>query len=119
MSSYTPAPTPARLAAGQTLTRALAAGDELFCAAGTLHLCSSALAGIDHVAGVQLQLRAGQSWRAPSAVWIQLTALDASAAWHCRSAPAMQEPAAAAAPSRARWRTRAAAWLRSWRMLGA
>ena len=42
-----PAPALAPLARGQTLTRAFAAGDELFCASGTLQLNTSALAGIE------------------------------------------------------------------------
>lgn len=117
MSPSTPAPSTTRLAPGQTLTRALAAGDELFCAAGTLLLCSSPLAGIDAVAALQLQLCAGQSWRAPAALWVQVTALNASADWRCRPAPATE--AAAAVPATAGWRSRAGAWLRSWRTLGA
>ena len=43
----TTAPALATLARGQTLTRAFAAGDELFCASGTLQLNTSVLAGID------------------------------------------------------------------------
>ena len=117
MSYSTPAPFAARLAAGQTMTHALAAGDELFCAAGTLHLCSSALAGIDTVAGLQLQLRAGQGWRAPCALRVQITALNAGAEWHCRPAPAITAMATPDAVGAA-WRTRAGAWFRSWRALG-
>lgn len=114
MTPCTPAPFAARLAAGQTLTRAFAAGDELFCAAGTLHLRSSALAGIDAAPGLALALRAGQSWRAPTALWLQLTAVSASAQLRCTpcDVPAPLVPTAD-------WRARARAVFRSWRTLGA
>lgn len=114
MTSCTPAPFSSSLAAGQTLTRAFAAGDELFCAAGTLQLRSSALAGIDAVPGLKLTLRAGQSWRAPMTLWLQLTAVDAATRLRCTPAAAPEQAAPAAD-----WRARASALFRSWRTLGA
>lgn len=117
MTSCPPPLFAARLAAGQTMARALAAGDELFCASGTLQLCSSALAGIDAVAALQWQLRAGQSWRAPAALRLQVTALHSSAEWHCRPAPVAEAEASASAAA-AGWRARAGALFRSWRTLG-
>lgn len=101
-----PAPALAPLACGQTLTRAFAAGDELFCAQGTLQLNTSALAGIEAMPGLQLRLRAGQNWRAPAALWLQVTALDGQARLRCSPAPL---PMTAPAPPD--WRARVAALL--------
>lgn len=99
-----PTPTQARLASGQTLTRALAAGDEMFCASGTLHLSTSMLAGDYALPGQSLRLQAGQSWRAPGVLFIQITAIDAPA--QIRWSPAVIP---AAPPRRADWGTRIAA----------
>ena len=108
MQPSTPAPALALLARGQTLTRALAAGDELFCASGTLELNTSVLAGIEAMAGLQLRLHAGQSWRAPAALWLQVTALDGQAQLRCLAAPT---PAPLAPPVTRPWRARIAAML--------
>ena len=117
MPHSTPAPAPdlAPLARGQTLTRAFAAGDELFCADGTLQLNTSALAGIEALPGLQLRLQAGQSWRAPAALRLQITALEGQARLRCSPAAGV---AAAPAPA-SDWRARAAAWLGSRRTLRA
>lgn len=101
-----------RLAPGQALSRAFAAGDELFCAAGTLQLQTSAMAGIDALPGLQLRLHAGQSWRAPAALMLRITALDAPA--HVRCTPSAAPLQAVPATD---WRARARALLRSWRRL--
>lgn len=108
------APALAQLACGQTLSHTFAAGDELFCAAGTLQLNTSALAGIEAATGLQLRLHAGQSWRAPAALRLQITALEGTARWRC--SPAARPPLTAAPTD---WRTRAVALLGSWRRLGA
>ena len=112
----TTAPALATLARGQTLTRAFAAGDELFCASGTLQLNTSVLAGIEATPGLQLRLHAGQSWRAPAALWLQVTALDSRAQLRCLAAPAA-EPLAP--PASGSWRARAAAFLSLGRTLRA
>jgi hypothetical protein len=113
MPHPSPAPALAPLARGQTLTRAFAAGDELFCASGTLQLEMSALAGIDAMPGLQLRLQAGQSWRAPAPLRLQITALDGQARLRCSPAAAVV-PAPAPASD---WRARAAGWLGSRRAL--
>ena len=113
MQHPAPAPALAPLARGQTLTRTFAAGDELFCASGTLQLNMSALAGIEALPGLQLRLQAGQSWRAPALLQLQITALDGQARLRCSPAASMV-PAAAPASD---WRARAAAWLGSRRAL--
>lgn len=115
MQHPAPAPALAPLARGQTLTRAFAAGDELFCASGTLQLNTSALPGIEALPGLQLRLQAGQSWRVPAALSLQITALESQARWRCSPA-ADVVPAPAPASD---WRARAAAWLGSWRALRA
>ncbi|WP_159916328.1 hypothetical protein [Pantoea sp. 18069] len=112
MQPTAPAPTLAPLARGQTLTRAFAAGDELFCATGTLQLNSSALAGIDALPGLQWRLQAGQSWRAPAALRLQITALAGPAHLRCSPVAAPARP-----PAASDWRARAGALLRSWRTL--
>lgn len=105
------------LASGQTLTRAFAAGDELFCAAGTLQLRTSALAGIEALPGLGLRLQAGQSWRAPAALWLQITAVQASARLRCSpAAPAPEMGASAAIPD---WRQRTGAFFSRWPALRA
>ncbi|MEG2631335.1 MAG: hypothetical protein RSB42_10725, partial [Comamonas sp.] len=62
-----------------------------------------------------LRLQAGQSWRAPAALRLQITALESQARWRCSPA-ADVVPAPAPASD---WRARAAAWLGSWRALRA
>lgn len=111
MQPSTPAPALALLARGQTLTRAFAAGDELFCASGTLELNTSVLAGIEAMAGLQLRLHAGQSWRAPAALWLQVTALDGQAQLRCLAAPTPAPLAPLAPPPTRHWRARIAAML--------
>lgn len=106
MQTTAPAPALAPLARGQTLTRAFAAGDELFCASGTLQLDTSVLAGIEAIPGLQLRLHAGQSWRAPTALWLQVTALEGQAQLRCLAAPRPLAP-----PASGNWRARAAAFL--------
>ena len=103
-----------RLAAGQTLVRALAAGDELFCAAGALQLQTSALPGIDALPGLQLRLHAGQGWRAPAPLLLQITAVNAPARMRCTPAPLPVQ-----APTATPWTARAGALFRSWRPLRA
>ncbi|MCD2512221.1 hypothetical protein [Comamonas endophytica] len=104
------------LAAGQTQARALAAGDELFCADGTLQLQTSAVAGIEALPGLALRLHAGQSWRAPAALLVHITAVNAPARMRCTPAPAaLPLPAPPAAP----WRARMGAWFKGRRTLGA
>lgn len=103
------------LAAGQTQARALAAGDELFCATGTLQLQTSALAGIEALPGLALRLHPGQSWRAPAALLLQITAVGAPARLHC-SALAARPPEVRPATG---WRARLGAWFSGWRTLGA
>lgn len=103
------------LAAGQSLTCTLAAGDELFCAEGRLQLQTSAVPGMDTLPGLALRLHAGQSWRAPAALVVQITALGAASRLHrTPAAPLPAQPRAAAQRA-----ARVAAWLRRWRTLGA
>ncbi|MEG1768601.1 MAG: hypothetical protein RR311_09050 [Comamonas sp.] len=112
MQHSAPAPALAPLACGQTLTRAFAAGDELFCASGTLQLNMSALAGVEAMAGLQLRLQAGQSWRAPAPLRLQIMALGGPAQLRCSPAPApLAEPAS---PD---WRARVAAFFSTRRTL--
>lgn len=105
-----PTPSHAQLASGQTLTRVLAAGDEVFCASGSLHLSTSALTGDYALPGQSLRLQAGQSWRAPGVLWIQVTAIAAQA--RIRWSPAVM-PVAPARP--ADWGTRIGALFKHWR----
>ena len=112
MQTTTPALAP--LARGQTLTRAFAAGDELFCASGTLQLDTSVLAGIEALPGLQLRLHAGQSWRAPAALWLRVTALDGQAQLRCLAAPT---PEPLVPPASGNWRARIAALLSMGRTL--
>lgn len=105
----TPTPSQAQLASGQTLTRILAAGDEMFYASGTLHLSTSALTGDYALPGQVLRLQAGQSWRAPGLLWIQITAVGAQA--RIRWSPALTPVAPA---PRANWGTRIGALFKHW-----
>lgn len=102
------------LAAGQTLVHTLAAGDELFCAGGRLQLQTSAMAGIDALPGLALQLPAGQSWRAPQALVVRITAVGAAARMRCKAAA----PSPLAPLQATHWPARLGTWIRNWRTLG-
>lgn len=80
--------TPLHLHPGQSHAVAVSAGSELFCTTGHVLLHSGPQGLIDGLASMQWQLSTGQRWRAPCALWLQLSALDGPARLQYTLAPA-------------------------------
>ncbi|MOA44464.1 hypothetical protein D3C78_1667490 [compost metagenome] len=70
------------------------------------------LAGIEATPGLQLRLHAGQSWRAPAPLRLQIMALGGPARLRWS-----QAPAALAEPASPDWRARVAAFFSTRRTL--
>lgn len=66
-----------RIAGGHSHAIALPSGAELFCASGTLLLRTTSFNGLEGMPDLHIRLHTGQSWRAPSALLVHATALQA------------------------------------------
>jgi hypothetical protein len=60
----------------QVLTLALTEGSTLTCLGAPIQLSTTPLAALDACTGYSMRLHNGQGWRAPGALWVQLTCVD-------------------------------------------